>query len=562
MQLGIIQLQTQIQQLAPGCLSVIETDTRETALLLALYAIGKSRGITSLLISDEPLPKTNPLTPECSRGFQNAEFFTVRSLRRLFSDLPRDLRKCLGFKSGVLIICLFRGRLVLEDNISDLTKQLADIRACLRESGNTLLLLPWGQEPGVDDRLVAVSPALTGLALLSGIPAGDHPKSGAPRDLTYRYEIQFWTDGSSRTDTMICLLKLTGDGFCSIRSDGVPLDIFADAAKCYIAGHDFVADSGFYTRTEYFPDNKSLVDAVKEKITGATCILELRSRAEIEELAEELHLLRATRGASPVLVVWEKLPGIRNSSERLLLASGASFIFPHDARPIYMNVMLERIRNYPWQGNVPRYQEILREYREFAALGSGYQETGRFISIITESVGGNSSILWLKRSPALVILSCRNGITPGIAASLFHPSRHGDICSVWENRILVFLSSCSYEEIPATLNRIFTEPADKIFTAMSVISNRRKILKFLRDLSQDRPPAPEDLRFIRLAEQKNAGLKELRSGSALISGVANHTPPVITAISLYEEDRKFRENREYQEHMESKEYREIKENGK
>ena len=58
MQLGIIQLQTQIQQLAPGCLSVIETDTRETALLLALYAIGKSRGITSLLISDEPLPST------------------------------------------------------------------------------------------------------------------------------------------------------------------------------------------------------------------------------------------------------------------------------------------------------------------------------------------------------------------------------------------------------------------------------------------------------------------------------------------------------------------------
>lgn len=539
MQLGIIQLQSQIQQLAPGCLSVIEPDTPETAALLALYAIGKSRGQSSLLISDEPLPDTGPLTAETSPGFRNAEYFTARSPRRLISALPRDLRKCLGLRSGILIICLFRGQLACEVSVRKLIKQLAGLRAYLRDSGNTLLLLPWGLNQEITDRFMSVSPGLAGLAVLSRIPALDEAENKAarnPLDSSYRYEIHFWTDGSSHTDTMICILKLGREGFCSIRSDGMPLDVFADASKCYIAGQDFMADSGFYTHTEHFPDNKSLIAAVQDKCNGATCILELRSRAEIEELAEQLHQLRVARGSHPVLVVWERLPGIRNSSERLLLASGASFIFPHDARPIYMNVMLERLRNYPWQGNVPRYHEIIREYREFAALGSGYRESGEFIRIITESLGGNGGILRLKRSPALVLLVCRSGITPGIAASLFNPSRHGDICAVRENGLMVFLSSCSYEEIQMTLNRIFTEPADKIFTAMHVISNRRKILEFLRDLSNNRTPAPEDLRFIRLAESRNAGLKQIKSGMTEISRVANHAVPVIAPVSLYEEN--------------------------
>ncbi len=369
---------------------------------------------------------------------------------------------------------------------------------------------------------------LSGLAVLTPAPGALHGHEGS----FYRYSIMFWGDQNTRLTSVDCMLELQKDGFSSAGAPDLYAEWMDDTRDCYITGREFVPDSFFYTRTERFGTNRELTDRVKSRGSGATCILELRNRTEILELSEFLHDLREKRGNRLLLIVWERIPGIRNSSERFLMSSGASFIFPADTRPIYMNVMLETLRLHPWVGNVTRYRELVAEYSELSDISSGYKTPQEFTRLVTMILHSSGDTRQLQNSSVLICLVCRRGITPKIAASLFHPLRSGDICTTSANGLLVFLSSCSLHEIDTTLDRVFSEPVDKIFRRSHQEPSPLKIMQILRELNDRGGLSALELEYVRVSERRLSQLQKLRNGMSSVSTMANTRPATITRADL------------------------------
>lgn len=93
MQLGISQLQGQIQQLSAGSLAVITADSSSSAAALALYAAGRSRGIRTMFIADSQPPADCIHVTDALEGLSRCRLYIIKNLNRLFADLADDVEK-------------------------------------------------------------------------------------------------------------------------------------------------------------------------------------------------------------------------------------------------------------------------------------------------------------------------------------------------------------------------------------------------------------------------------------------------------------------------------------
>ncbi|SQA98698.1 cellulose biosynthesis protein BcsE [Cedecea neteri] len=157
----------------------------------------------------------------------------------------------------------------------------------------------------------------------------------------------------------------------------------------------------------------------------------------------------------------ENQASLRATDERLLLGCGATLIIPWNAPLSRCLTMIESVQGVKFTRHVPEDITVLIDQMQPLKL-RGYQKWDVFCSGISTLM--NNALLPADGKGVMVALRPVPGLRVEQALTLCRPNRMGDIVTIGENRLMLFLSFCRINDLDTALNHIFPLPVNDIFT--------------------------------------------------------------------------------------------------
>lgn len=194
---------------------------------------------------------------------------------------------------------------------------------------------------------------------------------------------------------------------------------------------------------------------------SATLIFALYQSDEIDALAHQIHSLRRQRGNGLKIVVREMSASLRYSDERLLLACGANLIVPHVAPLSRFLTMLEGIQGQRFSRHVPADIDALLAGLRPLQL-KGYMRPDDFSQAVISLMG--NTLLPEDGKGVMVALRPVPGLRAEQAMTLCFLRRFGDVMTVVQGRLVLFLSTCRINDLDTALKFIFRLPVDEAFS--------------------------------------------------------------------------------------------------
>lgn len=211
---------------------------------------------------------------------------------------------------------------------------------------------------------------------------------------------------------------------------------------------------------QLFENNEQLFVAARSA-QAATIIFSLTQNSQINSIARQIHALRRQRGSALKLIVRENHASLRATDERLMLGCGATLIIPWNAPLSRCLTMIESIQGVKFTRHVPEEIGVLIDQMQPLKL-RGYQPWETFCNGIAALM--NNSLLPQDGKGVMVALRPVPGLRVEQALTLCRPNRMGDIVTLGENRLVLFLSFCRINDLDTALNHIFPLPVNDIFT--------------------------------------------------------------------------------------------------
>ncbi len=219
---------------------------------------------------------------------------------------------------------------------------------------------------------------------------------------------------------------------------------------------------------------------------AATIIFALSQNNQIETIARQIHTLRRQRGSALKIVVRETQASLRATDERLLLGCGASMVIPWNAPLSRCLTLIESVQGQQFTRHVPEDITTLLSMTQPLKL-RGYLPWETF----NEAVGNmvNNPLLPADGKGVLVALRPVPGIRVEQALTLCRPNRVGDIVTIGDNRLIMFLSFCRVNDLDTALNHIFPLPTADIFSNRTIWFEDTQItgeLVLMREIEPDK----------------------------------------------------------------------------
>lgn len=152
---------------------------------------------------------------------------------------------------------------------------------------------------------------------------------------------------------------------------------------------------------------------------------------------------------------------LRYSDERLLLACGANLIVPHVAPLSRFLTMLEGIQGQRFSRHVPADIDALLAGLRPLQL-KGYMRPEPFSRAVLSLMG--NTLLPEDGKGVMVALRPATGLRAEQAMTLCHLRRFGDVMTVVQGRLVLFLSTCRINDLDTALKFIFRLPVDEAFS--------------------------------------------------------------------------------------------------
>lgn len=204
---------------------------------------------------------------------------------------------------------------------------------------------------------------------------------------------------------------------------------------------------------------------------AATVILTLDSSEQVEAVARWMHGLRLQRGSALKLVVRELAPCLRYQDERLLTLCGVNLVVGHNITLSRFLSRLEGIQGQRFERPVERDFEALLASLRPLSLG-GRVSPAAFIEQLHTWLESDAS---RAASSLMVALHPAGGLSTGQALRQCHVSRHGDLATVMEGQLYLFLFGCRLTDLDAALGRLFGMPEESLFASRKVFADRETI---------------------------------------------------------------------------------------
>lgn len=209
-----------------------------------------------------------------------------------------------------------------------------------------------------------------------------------------------------------------------------------------------------------FATNEALFEEARAS-QAATLIFVLAQNSQIDGLARQIHTLRRQRGNNLKIIVRETIASLRATDERLLLGCGANMVIPWNAPLSRCLTLIESVQGQQFTRLVPEDISTLLSMTQPLKL-RGFQPWEVFCDAVSNMV--NNTLLPPDGKGVLVALRPVPGIRVEQALTLCRPNRVGDIVSMSDNRLVLFLSFCRVNDLDTALNHIFPLPTGDIFS--------------------------------------------------------------------------------------------------
>lgn len=275
-----------------------------------------------------------------------------------------------------------------------------------------------------------------------------------------------------------------------------------------------------------FDTNEALFEEARSS-QAATLIFTLARNNQIDNIARQVHTLRRQRGSGLKIIVRETQASLRATDERLLLGCGANMVIPWNAPLSRCLTLIESVQGQQFNRLVPEDITTLLSMTQPLKL-RGFQPWNVFCDAVGNMV--NNPLLPADGKGVLVALRPVPGIRVEQALTLCRPNRVGDIVSLSDNRLVLFLSFCRVNDLDTALNHIFPLPTADIFSNRVVWFEDNQIaaeLVQMRTLSPDKwakplPVTATEKKIIN-AEHDGTSWRRIPEPLRLFSKATEHT---------------------------------------
>jgi len=229
---------------------------------------------------------------------------------------------------------------------------------------------------------------------------------------------------------------------------------------------------------QLFDDNVVLTERGMHA-RSATLIFSLNNNDEVEALARQIHSLRIQRGSGLKIAVREMNASLRYIDQRLLQACGANLVVPHAARLSSFLTLLDDIQQLSFTRHVSEDIEQLLLGR-LPTHHKGFLPLPTFCDVM-QSIWSHTTLVTEARG-LLISLRPVSGITPQQAISLCHLRRDGDMITLTERHLYLFLSNCQVSDLDKVLDSLFSLPTNEVFVSRIFWHQERDIQSEIRRL--------------------------------------------------------------------------------
>ena len=480
--LGIRLLTDELSHMPTGGVWWINTDRKEDAAALLNSTLAQQAADThcaAVIMNESPADVVNNQLitgPDKICLFSMPEH--VKALEAFTSDLSKNINP-----DHLFIILLLSNNFSKNNDGNKIITWLTTTSAWANDNAASILVInPVNSLDSQTARLMGSFRTLSGLADLHNL--GDQ----------YQYNVLWWCTDKSITGRQQLALKSEDAGWEVIHPEDTTPQSGNDEKQ--ILCHIDVLD-GAPALSEHwtlFRTNNALFNEARNAV-AATIIFSVNQVSHVERAARAIHTLRLQRGSALKLIIREKSACLRATDERLLLGCGANLVIPWTTPLSRSLTMINSVKDQIFRQHVPQDFNVLMNAVRPLGL-KGYQSWDDFAKAITDLL--NNPLVPFDNKGVLVAMRPVPGLRIEQALTLCRPVRTGDIMTIGQGQIFLFLSFCLINDLDKALSHVFPLPLGDIISNRTVWYEDKNIAAQLVEmrgshLSELNQPLPQTL---------------------------------------------------------------------
>ncbi|AXW88433.1 cellulose biosynthesis protein BcsE [Lonsdalea britannica] len=475
--LGIEQLPDELMLMQPPGCYWVTVQRQEDAIALARQVMSAQAAVT--LVSSATAPR-ELLTPPLTSGPDRIPMYSLPQTSRALLKLDKDFLRLFSSSSSPQLV-LFYTEVSDWDKLtsSELSEWLKRINATLKNKKISMVIITYGR------KIISLGDHLHGLfRYLNGFSCLEYQKDN------WKYRIHWWYNATRLLADRQLALILEHDRFSLMKQEEQNTALTLNDEHIFIAERSVLEGAPPLSNQWQLHDGNDRVYAQAEEADSATVIFCLSHNDQTGGLARHIHRLRSQRGTGLKIVVREMEVGQRQNDERLLLACGVNIIVPFGTSLSRFLIMLEGLQGQRYQRYVPKDFTVLRKLQQ-PLRQKGFMPLETFCHTVTLLM--NDPLLPENSKGVLVALTPVSQLKAEQALTLCKTRRNGDVFTVMDNRLYLFLFSCHLHDLKTALTSIFPLPYDEIFSDRQVWCEDRPILSEIRLMSAWMPRALKEV---------------------------------------------------------------------
>ncbi len=224
--------------------------------------------------------------------------------------------------------------------------------------------------------------------------------------------------------------------------------------------------------------NQDVLNQLAESI-GCTFILEFTALTPLQDLTKLTYRMRRVAGSRIRIVVRELDTRLRASEENLLYQMGASLIVPTEVSFSRMLGLMSSQQGQVYSRPLPTEFDKLWNQSVLPGL-RGYQQPGIFVENVKRAL---NLVTFHIHHPILVLLQLDPDMKTIVPWELMHAGRSGDIYTVFDNQLVLYLHSCQPSHLKKVLDQLLQRPAEEISLEQKQIITIDQIRLALTDMA-------------------------------------------------------------------------------
>ncbi|MFG6654215.1 cellulose biosynthesis protein BcsE [Scandinavium sp. M-37] len=475
--LGIQSLWDEVSHMPLGGVWWMNVERREDAVSLMNQTIAAQNSdakVAAITMGEKPhkLVKLN-----ASHGPEKIRLFNMPKNENGLYSLRQDLL-CSLDPAGYLFILLCSDNAWQNIPPERIKKWLNSTQSWAKYYGCSLLILnPGNNTDSQISLLLAEYRALSGLASLRFL--GD----------SHLLDIAFWANDKGVSARQQLQVNNSGNTWQLAEQEETVVQPRSDEKDVLSTKSALEGAPPLSEHWTVFDTNDAVFNAARSA-QAATVIFTVEQTSQIEQLAHDIHTLRRQRGSAMKIVVREITASLRATDERLLLGCGANLVVPWNTPLSRCLTLIESVQKQQFQRYVPDEIGTLLSMTQPLKL-RGYQKWDIFCKAVHNIM--NNPLLPADNKGVMVALRPVPGLRVEQALTLCRPNRLGDIMTIGDNRLVMFLTFCRINDLDTALNHIFPLPTGDIFSNRMIWFEDKQITAEIVEMSAvtaDRWTAP------------------------------------------------------------------------